>query len=80
MAIRGECISAEIQSGRDVIVRTPQLAAAVRSYESKLGFPVTHRDSALVGVETGSFTVHIESGAARARRSPAPRAAGTMAG
>ena len=25
----GECIRADIQSGRDVIVRTPQLAAAV---------------------------------------------------
>ena len=67
-------------SGHDVIIRTPKRADAVRFCESALGFPARHRDSALVAVETGSFTLYIKSGAARARRSPAPRAAGTMAG
>ncbi len=49
-------------STRDVIVRTVHLAAAVRFYESTLGFPVAMREPGLVGFETGAFRLYVESG------------------
>lgn len=49
---------------RDVIIRTPDLNAAVRFYESELGLPVMHRSDNLVGFDAGAFTLYVEGGAA----------------
>jgi predicted enzyme related to lactoylglutathione lyase len=57
------------QSARDAIIRTESCSAAVRFYESVLGWPVVHRDKGnrdkgMVGFETGSFRLYIEQGKA----------------
>ncbi len=52
------------ESARDIIIRTPSWETAVRFYESVLGLPIVHRDSTLVGFESGSFRLYLEKGAA----------------
>jgi catechol 2,3-dioxygenase-like lactoylglutathione lyase family enzyme len=52
------------QSARDVIIRTESWSAAVRFYESVLGWLVVHRDKGMVGFETGSFRLYVEQGKA----------------
>ncbi len=54
------------KSTRDVIVRTPAWAEAVKFYESVLGLPVVHRSDGLVGFETGAFCLYVERGEAHA--------------
>ena len=49
-------------STRDVIIRTETFDEAVRFYETVLGLPVTLRKEGLVGFETGSFQLFVESG------------------
>ena len=50
------------KSTRDVIVRTNALAEAVEFYTSVLGFPIASKAADLVGLETGSFRLYVESG------------------
>lgn len=53
-----------VRSTRDVIIRTEQLAEAVRFYRTVLGFETTHTSDSLIGFETGSFQLYVERGAA----------------
>jgi hypothetical protein len=50
------------RSSRDVIIRTPAFAEALRFYETKMHFSVTYRSENLVGFETGSFRLYVERG------------------
>jgi|HubBroStandDraft_1064217.scaffolds.fasta_scaffold04522_15 predicted enzyme related to lactoylglutathione lyase len=50
------------RSTRDVIVRTGALAQAVEFYTSVLGFRISSRAANIVGFETGSFCLYVESG------------------
>ena len=54
----------ELESSRDVIIRTTAWQEAVRFYEEVLGFKVSSRRPGMVGFETGSFCLYVESGAA----------------
>jgi catechol 2,3-dioxygenase-like lactoylglutathione lyase family enzyme len=56
-------IPPSVRSTRDVILRTPRLADAMRFYEGVLGLPVTLRRDGLVGFETGAFQLFVEEGA-----------------
>jgi catechol 2,3-dioxygenase-like lactoylglutathione lyase family enzyme len=51
-----------INSSRDIIIRTSKWAEAVRFYESVLGFTVASRDPEMVGFETGAFRLYVEAG------------------
>lgn len=51
-----------MQSTRDLIIQTDDLAAATHFYGTVLGLPVTHRSERLVGFETGSFCLYVEPG------------------
>jgi catechol 2,3-dioxygenase-like lactoylglutathione lyase family enzyme len=50
------------RSTRDVIVRTGALAQAVEFYTAVLGFGISSRAANMVGFETGSFCLYVESG------------------
>lgn len=50
------------KTSRDVIIRTQNWTGAVQFYTSVLGLPVTYRDAAMVGFETGSFCLYVEKG------------------
>ena len=50
------------KSTRDIIIRTNRWSEAVEFYGSILGLPVSYRDDALVGFETGSICLYIEKG------------------
>lgn len=52
----------DIQSSRDIIIRTESWADAVRFYEQLLGFTVSSRAQGMVGFETGSFRLYVEKG------------------
>jgi catechol 2,3-dioxygenase-like lactoylglutathione lyase family enzyme len=52
-----------VQSSRDVIIRTGSFTEAVRFYGEILGFTVSSRAEGMVGFETGSFCLYVESGA-----------------
>ena len=54
----------ELVSSRDVIIRTAAWQEAVRFYEEVLGFKVSSRADGMVGLETGSFCLYVERGAA----------------
>lgn len=54
----------QLESSRDVIVRTVAWREAVRFYEEVLGFKVSSRSDGMVGFETGSFCLYVERGAA----------------
>lgn len=54
----------ELESSRDVIIRTPAWREAVRFYEDVFGFKVSSRADGMVGFETGSFRLYVERGAA----------------
>jgi catechol 2,3-dioxygenase-like lactoylglutathione lyase family enzyme len=47
-----------------VIIRTPDLSQAIHHYESIMGFAIFHHSANMVGFETGSFRLYIESGPA----------------
>jgi predicted enzyme related to lactoylglutathione lyase len=49
---------------RDIIIRTPDFAGAVRFYETVIGFPIAHQDESLVGFEAGAFRLYVEKGPA----------------
>ena len=49
-------------SSRDIIIRTKNWSEAIQFYSSVLGLPITHRDSTIVGFETGSFCLYVEKG------------------
>ncbi len=51
-----------INSSRDVIIRTMNLQQAVRFYEGVLGFAVSSCAEAMVGFETGAFRLYVEAG------------------
>ncbi len=53
-----------IRSSRDIIIRTPDWAAASHFYASVLGLTVTHQSDKLLGFETGSFCLYVEPGPA----------------
>lgn len=53
-----------VQSSRDVIIRTAAWSDALRFYEETLGFAVSSRTEAIVGFETGSFRLYVERGPA----------------
>ena len=53
-----------IRSSRDVILRTPDWAEALRFYETVLGFPLAMREATLAGFETGSIRLYVEAGEA----------------
>jgi len=55
-----------INSSRDVIIRTRNLPAALQFYEGVLGFSVASRAETIVGLETGAFRLYVEAGAAHA--------------
>jgi predicted enzyme related to lactoylglutathione lyase len=50
------------RSTRDVIVRTGALAEALDFYKSVLGFRISSQAPNIVGFETGSFCLYLESG------------------
>jgi catechol 2,3-dioxygenase-like lactoylglutathione lyase family enzyme len=52
----------DVQSSRDIIIRTESWADAVRFYEQVLGFTVSSRADGMVGFETGSFRLYVEKG------------------
>jgi len=54
----------DVQSSRDIIIRTGSWRDAVRFYEQVLGFTISSRAEGMVGFETGSFCLYIEKGAA----------------
>ena len=54
----------DVQSSRDIIIRTESWPDAVRFYEQILGFTVSSRTAGMVGFETGSFCLYVEKGAA----------------
>lgn len=54
----------ELESSRDVIIRTPDWREAVRFYEEVLGLEASSRTDGMVGFETGSFCLYVERGAA----------------
>jgi catechol 2,3-dioxygenase-like lactoylglutathione lyase family enzyme len=51
-----------LKSTRDVIVRTSAWAAAVRFYETVMGFAITSREQDIVGFDTGAFCLYVEKG------------------
>jgi len=51
-----------INSSRDVIIRTTDWQQAVRFYEEVLGFAVSNRAETMVGFETGAFRLYVEAG------------------
>jgi predicted enzyme related to lactoylglutathione lyase len=51
-----------LRSTRDVIVRASDIAAAKRFYHEVMGFPITTEQPALLGFDTGSFTLYVERG------------------
>jgi catechol 2,3-dioxygenase-like lactoylglutathione lyase family enzyme len=53
-----------VQSSRDIIIRTESWRDAVRFYEQVLGFTVSSRAGGTVGFETGCFCLYVENGAA----------------
>ena len=53
-----------INSSRDVIIRTRNFQQAVRFYEGVLGFAVSSRAKAMVGFETGAFRLYERAGMA----------------
>jgi predicted enzyme related to lactoylglutathione lyase len=52
----------DVQSSRDIIIRTGSWADAVHFYEQVLGFTVASRAEGMVGFETGSFCLYVEKG------------------
>ncbi len=57
-------MSQPFQAFRDVIIRTPDFEAAVRFYETVLGFPIAHKDGSIVGFEAGASRPYVEKGSA----------------
>jgi len=55
-------MSAPFHSSRDVIIRTPEWAAAVAFYAATLGLPEAYRGESIVGFETGAFRLYVEKG------------------
>jgi catechol 2,3-dioxygenase-like lactoylglutathione lyase family enzyme len=51
-----------VRSSRDVIVRTPDVKAAVEFYQHVLGLAVTQRAGDVVGFETGALQLFVEQG------------------
>ena len=51
-----------IESSRDIIIRTSKWPEALRFYEEVLGFTVSSREEGLVGFETGAFCLYVEAG------------------
>jgi hypothetical protein len=56
-------MTAPFRSSRDVIVRTATLSDAESFYTSMLGFKISTKTANLIGFETGSFCMYVESGA-----------------
>ncbi|HEY7964602.1 MAG TPA: VOC family protein [Steroidobacteraceae bacterium] len=53
---------AAIRSSRDVIIRTRDWPAALRFYETVLGFPLAMREATLAGFDTGAVRLYVEAG------------------
>lgn len=51
-----------LRSTRDVIVRAADLSAAKKFYNEIMGFSISTEQPALLGFDTGSFTLYVESG------------------
>jgi catechol 2,3-dioxygenase-like lactoylglutathione lyase family enzyme len=56
-------MTAPFRSSRDVIIRTPALSDAESFYTSVFGFKISTRATNLIGLETGSICLYVESGA-----------------
>src|SRR5215472_9561160 len=52
----------QIQSSRDVVIRTPESSRARAFYSQVLGFTVADESESLLRVDTGAFRLFIESG------------------
>jgi catechol 2,3-dioxygenase-like lactoylglutathione lyase family enzyme len=57
-------VSNDFRASRDVIIRTPDVHAATRFYESVLGLKVARSSESLVGFEAGAFRLYVEHGPA----------------
>jgi predicted enzyme related to lactoylglutathione lyase len=55
-------MTGSFKSSRDVIIRTEKSSQAARFYGSVLGLAKTYQEANMVGFETGSFQLFIESG------------------
>jgi catechol 2,3-dioxygenase-like lactoylglutathione lyase family enzyme len=51
-----------MKSTRDVIIQTPDLAAATQFYQNTLGLTLNRQTPELVGFDTGSIQLYIEPG------------------
>ena len=49
-------------STRDVLIQTPDIAAATAFYSSTLGLPITVQSDTLVGFESGAFQLFLDAG------------------
>lgn len=49
-----------VRSSRDIIIQTPNLAAARAFYEGVLGFAVVMDEPNMIGLETGSVRLFVE--------------------
>jgi catechol 2,3-dioxygenase-like lactoylglutathione lyase family enzyme len=56
-------MTAPFRSSRDVIVRTAAFSDAETFYTTVLGFKISTRTPNILGFETGSFCLYVESGA-----------------
>lgn len=53
-----------VQSSRDIIIRSGSWPEATRFYAEVMGFKVSSRADGLVGFETGAFCLYVEKGTA----------------
>jgi catechol 2,3-dioxygenase-like lactoylglutathione lyase family enzyme len=49
-------------STRDVLIQTPDIAAAAAFYSFTLGLPITTQSDSLVGFDTGAFQLFLDAG------------------
>jgi catechol 2,3-dioxygenase-like lactoylglutathione lyase family enzyme len=61
--MREDCtVSISFRASPDVIVRTPDFAAATHFYETVLGLAVAHQGPSLKGFDAGAFRLYVEKG------------------
>jgi catechol 2,3-dioxygenase-like lactoylglutathione lyase family enzyme len=61
--MREDCtVPISFRASPDVILRTPNFAAATHFYRSVLGLEVAHHGPALQGFDAGSFRLYVEEG------------------
>ena len=55
-------MSTAFRASRDVIIRTPNLEATTRFYETVLQLPLINRSETLVCFDAGAFRLYLEAG------------------